>query len=123
MQDSHSSVSDLLNSFARGISKDNAQEKSPLHKASSEGSLEGLESLLAEGVEVTKTDSEGKSALHYAASSGHSEIARVLLDHGAQISESDDNGETPLQAAAANGSVASIMLCKVVSGLTGIETG
>nr|ABF70132.1 protein kinase family protein / ankyrin repeat family protein [Musa balbisiana] len=50
----------------------------------SEGDLEGIEEILASGVDVNFRDIDGRTALHVAACQGFADVVRLLLDRGAQ---------------------------------------
>ena len=55
----------------------------PLHEASSCGSLEVARLLLSYGAKVDTKDREGRTPFKVAASKGHHEISKLLLEHGA----------------------------------------
>ncbi|URD85252.1 serine threonine protein kinase [Musa troglodytarum] len=62
----------------------------------SEGDLEGIEEVLASGVDVNFRDIDGRTALHVAACQGFADVVRLLLDRGAQVGPEDRWGSTPL---------------------------
>ncbi|THU44775.1 hypothetical protein C4D60_Mb02t10900 [Musa balbisiana] len=62
----------------------------------SEGDLEGIEEILASGVDVNFRDIDGRTALHVAACQGFADVVRLLLDRGAQVGPEDRWGSTPL---------------------------
>ena len=56
---------------------------SPLHHASSCGSLEAARLLLGYGAKVGEKDGEGRTPLQLATSEGYDEMAKLLLEYGA----------------------------------------
>ncbi len=71
----------------------------PLHKAAEAGSLEAVEALLDDGVNVNVlTEGANRvSPLHIAAARGHQGVIRLLADRGAQMNLRDVTGATPLR--------------------------
>ncbi|KAN0139487.1 hypothetical protein V8E53_002988 [Lactarius tabidus] len=61
----------------------NKSHTTPLHKASSRGSLEVARLLLSYGAKVDEKDKKGKTPFQLAASQGHKEMEKLLLEHGA----------------------------------------
>jgi ankyrin repeat protein len=59
------------------------RHSTPLHQASSRGSLEVARLLLSYGAKVDAKDWEGSTSFQVAASEGHHEITKLLLEHGA----------------------------------------
>ena len=55
----------------------------PLHQASSLGSLEAARLLLSYGAKVDEKDGSGNTPFQLATSEGHDEITKLLLEHGA----------------------------------------
>jgi ankyrin repeat protein len=55
----------------------------PLHQASSRGSLEVARLLLSYGAKVDVKDVKGRTPFQVATSEGHHEITKLLLEHGA----------------------------------------
>ena len=55
----------------------------PLHQASSRGSLEAVRLLLSYGAKVDEKDEDGRTPFQLAASEGHDEITKLLLEHSA----------------------------------------
>ena len=55
----------------------------PLHQASSSGSLEVTRLLLSYGANVDEKDGQGMTPLQVASSKGYDEITKLLLEHGA----------------------------------------
>ncbi|RZR70973.1 hypothetical protein BHM03_00002531 [Ensete ventricosum] len=60
----------------------------------SEGDLEGIEEILASGVDVNFRDIDGRTALHVASCQGFADVVRLLLDRGAQVGLEDRWGST-----------------------------
>ena len=60
----------------------------------SEGDLEGIEEILASGVDANFRDIDGRTALHVAACQGFADVVRLLLDRGAQVGPEDRWGST-----------------------------
>jgi ankyrin repeat protein len=59
------------------------RHSTPLHQASSCGSLEVARLLLSYKAHVNVKDKDGRTAFQVAASNGHHEITKLLLEHGA----------------------------------------
>ena len=55
----------------------------PLHEASSNGSLEAARLLLSYGAKVDEKDDGGRTPFQLATSRGHREMTKLLLEHGA----------------------------------------
>ena len=65
----------------------NAQSKTcmtPLHWASSNGTLEVVRLLLEHGADVEVKNDDGETALQEAVESGHDEVVKLLREHGAK---------------------------------------
>lgn len=70
--------------------------------AASCASLEGLKSLIAQGVRVDSTDAHGANALHYIADNKEAAAAdcvRYLVAAGANVNAKDWSSTTPLHCA------------------------
>ncbi|MEE2785793.1 MAG: glutaminase A [Myxococcota bacterium] len=67
--------------------------------AASEGSIRGLQSLVAQGVNVNSADYDGRTALHLAASEGHLDAVKYLIVHGHALQIRDRWHATPLDEA------------------------
>ena len=61
----------------------NDAHRTPLHEASSRGSLEVARLLLSYGAKVDEKDEDGKTPLQVAESESHEELMKLLLAHGA----------------------------------------
>ena len=69
----------------------------PLQKASRNGDLSLVKSLIEQGTPVDQPcDFNRWTALHAAAHKGHVEIAEFLIKHGANVNVKDKDGYTPL---------------------------
>lgn len=60
----------------------------PLHVASSDGFIQGVEYLLSKGADIDSTDFRGATPLIYACFGRHYDVAKVLLKNGADVSTS-----------------------------------
>eukprot|EP00249_Psilotum_nudum_P034464 c53552_g1_i1 orf=224-1552(+) len=60
------------------------------------GDLEGIESLLDQGVNVNSADFDNRTALHIAACDGNKEVVDLLIRRGADVNVRDRWGSTPL---------------------------
>jgi ankyrin repeat protein len=67
----------------RGADPNIYRHSTPLHQASSCGSLEVARLLLSYGAKVNVRDKEGRTPFLVAASIGHHQITKLLLEHGA----------------------------------------
>ena len=94
----------------------NANGVTPLMVASSLGSQNVVEWLLAHGAKaneptILKAPAEypeagGCTPLFMASSAGHVEIAKLLIEHGANVNQRDSHSNTPLIMASARGRLA-----------------
>jgi ankyrin repeat protein len=82
----------------------------PLIKAASEGNLQEVAELLADGVSVNSRDSEGRTALIAASYLGNNEICSLLMDNSASLKPKDKDGYSALDFAAARGLVDTVKL-------------
>ncbi|EAY10892.1 hypothetical protein TVAG_012580 [Trichomonas vaginalis G3] len=81
------------------IDVQDAEGKTLLHIAASQGHLVGVNYLIGKKCNVSVTDNQGKTALHYAAMGGYNDICKALMDAGADNKVQDKNGKTPLDYA------------------------
>jgi ankyrin repeat protein len=73
----------------------------PLHRAASNGYVEGAEVLIQAGAAVDATDAKGRTPLHKAASGGYPEVVEILIEEGAVVDAIGGKEEqTPLHRAA-----------------------
>jgi ankyrin repeat protein len=78
----------------------------PLHLASSKGSVETVDLLIRHGANVNAQNGSKSTPLHLAASSHlalEGTIVRLLLSHGANIEVKDSEGRTPVEIASTAG--------------------
>ena len=80
----------------------------------SSGNLEGLERLLATGVDVNLQLPGAPTALMAAASNGHIDTVRFLLDKGANVNAVGDGGQTALNLASSRGHVTIVELLQAI---------
>jgi len=78
----------------------NADGKTPLFYAITNGREAAAETLMAHGADVNARDVTGYTPLHVAATLGRTGEADLLLKHGADLEARDHFGDTPLHAAA-----------------------
>ncbi len=67
--------------------------------AASEGDLDGLRRLVAEGADPAAADYDGRTPLHLAAAEGRIDVVRYLLTTGIDASPEDRWGKTPMDDA------------------------
>ena len=78
-----------------------------LHWAAREGSVGGVEWLLANGAVVNSTSGVGHTPLHVATENGHEQACRILLESGADCEQhTNTTRSTPLHCAAYLGNLA-----------------
>ncbi|MEK6745729.1 MAG: ankyrin repeat domain-containing protein [Pseudomonadota bacterium] len=100
-------------SFEGSFSADETLPKvysTPLIKAASNGNLQEVAELLADGAPVNGRDSEKRTALIAAAYLGKNEICALLLDNAASLAQKDKDGYSALDFAAARGLVDTVKL-------------
>lgn len=78
----------------------NGTGETPLHTASAQGFLEGVQALLEHGVGKNKLTDQGCSPLSLAAENGRPFVTEVLLDAGADVNCLADDGSSALSLAA-----------------------
>jgi ankyrin repeat protein len=61
----------------------NAHSRTDLHTAASEGNLDLVRRLIADGENVDRLDADGLTALYFAAAGGHPQVVQFLLESGA----------------------------------------
>ncbi|QEU61560.1 Nas6 [Kluyveromyces lactis] len=110
-------IIDILLSYMKKIDLDTILDESgwsPVHIASSIGSVTILEKLLNHTVEpnLDLQANNGITALHLACSKKHLNVVQLLVDRGASVRIKDGLGQLPLHRAAASGSVGIVsILC------------
>ncbi|WP_133406345.1 ankyrin repeat domain-containing protein [Parashewanella tropica] len=78
-------------------------ERTALMRASSNGNIEAVRTLLKHSSNIDSADCVGSTALHLAADHGHSAVVALLIKSGATPTLCDFNGLTPLQIACTSG--------------------
>jgi len=78
---------------------DDYDERTILHQAAAEGSLDMVKRLIDKGVDIDARDIKDWSSLHLAAVCGHQTVVQVLLDAGADINAKTCLHSTPLYVA------------------------
>lgn len=71
--------------------------------AASQGKLDALRRLVAQGVSFEAADYDRRTAMHLAAAEGHLPVVRYLLAHGASINPKDRWGNSPIDEAERHG--------------------
>jgi ankyrin repeat protein len=74
-----------------------------LCKASVEGNIERVKSLVQQGADVNEKLSTGVTPIMFACRSGTMDIVEFLVEQGADVNARDKNGLTPLMIAAEMG--------------------
>lgn len=83
--------------FPSGMSKyDRKKQLNRFLRAASEGNLEEIKKLIADGVSVNAKDEDGETALLSAAAKDRAELVEYLLAEGARVNHSDRDGLTAL---------------------------
>ncbi|MDD5063894.1 MAG: ankyrin repeat domain-containing protein [Phycisphaerae bacterium] len=75
------------------------EDKFPLHMAASDGDIEKVKKLIAEGYNVNIQDDANWTPLHRAAYFGHKETAKFLIDKGADVNVRTNIGVLPIMMA------------------------
>jgi len=70
-----------------------------LFMEASNGRIERVRQLLADGADIDSKNFEGRSPLHTACMHGYEAIVRLLLEKGAKTDSTDRDGRTPLHLA------------------------
>lgn len=77
--------------------------------SSTEGSVEKINAVLEQGVEVNLRSQDGSTALHWAAGLGKDpQMVKALIDAGALIDLADNRGRTPMMTAARVGNAGAV---------------
>ena len=71
-----------------------------LFAAVTNGRVDEVKKLIAQGADVNVVDEYGRTPLHITAAAGQVEIVKLLLAHGARLEIKDNAGRTPLHYAA-----------------------
>ncbi len=77
-------------------------ERTPLHYASANGSLQIVEMLIEKGFDTSAKDIDGMTAVMMAAEGNHADVAWALIQSGVHM-EADSRGQTAVHLAAWNG--------------------
>lgn len=85
------------------ISQNKTGDNRALFRASSDGRIESVRSLLDAGADVNAREEENETPLMYAAVEGHTEVVLLLISRGADVNALSDNKETALGRAAMRG--------------------
>ncbi|KAH8980408.1 ankyrin repeat-containing domain protein [Lactarius akahatsu] len=96
----------LLIRHGADVTAQDDAHSTPLHLASSKGSVETVEMLIQHGADVNAQNGDQSTPLHLAASSRlavEGNVVRLLLKHGANVDAKDGEGRTPLQVASSEG--------------------
>jgi hypothetical protein len=83
---------------------------SDLHRATFDGTLSEVASLVAKGSPVDFQTGDGETPLHIAAGKGNVLIAQFLLEKGANVDAQDQRGNTPLHAAICHPQLVKLLL-------------
>jgi ankyrin repeat protein len=80
--------------------RDTCNINTALHMAAIPGSVDIIQLLLDEGINVNLSNTDDATALHFSAEYGHLEATKVLVERGAAINYTNKYGHTPLMVAA-----------------------
>jgi len=102
---------------APGTSEAEAEDEAKrlaLRKAVTQGDLETVKSLIADGADVNAKYGKRGTALYLAIKSGHTDVARLLIDKGADVNAKVGRWFTPLHLAARFGQtdIAELLIAK-----------
>ncbi|KPM04042.1 26S proteasome non-ATPase regulatory subunit 10-like protein [Sarcoptes scabiei] len=78
-------------------------DRTPLHRACSNGQFNLVKKLIEEGAEIDAKDEMQWTPMIIASSAGHFEIVKYLIQKGAEINTTTINGQTALHYAASKG--------------------
>ncbi|KAM5365301.1 hypothetical protein ACJZ2D_011084 [Fusarium nematophilum] len=99
----------LFDEDSETLSASDIWDRSPLHIASSTGSMTAMRQLFEANITLNDTDENGWQALHYASAAGHDEMVKLLLEK-VDADPGDILDYTPLIHAAGNGHLATVKL-------------
>jgi len=77
--------------------------RTPLNLASTQGDVEIMDALIANGARVNQLSQDGWTSLHLASENGYLVAVQHLVEKGAKLDIPIQNGDTPLHLAAALG--------------------
>ena len=80
----------------------------PLVEAARNVDVDGVRSLIKQGVDVNAASADGTTALHWASYRDNLDAADLLIRAGARVDAANDLGATPLWIASTNGSAAMV---------------
>ena len=78
----------------------NPEADCALFKAATEGNIERIKQLIADGADVNAKNRDGTTPLQTAAIRGHKEFLELLIANGADVNAKNEDGMTPLHCTA-----------------------
>ena len=92
----HFRLANLLHKHGADVDCRGLVERTPIHPASSDGSVDVIRWLLNHGADANTRSDSSITPLHWAARRAQIECVQVLLGHNANINLQDVGGHTPL---------------------------
>lgn len=99
----HSAYAGDIETIAFGAKAINKERFTPLHSAASEGHIDAIMFLLAQGADVNALDSTGRTPLSSIYHGRYIQAMELLLDHGAEMNTINSYGRSYLHDAAVRG--------------------